>query len=177
MTKMKLFLAAVGILGTGFAVDRYAQLQHLYFIEGWLDTPLHFLCGIGAGFLTLWLVSIIGLLPVDGQARAPWDESFGRRAPWWRTFVVVLAGVAVIGIVWELYEVFMFSLTDKPLSDGYIFDTLKDIVNDFLGGSLAWAAFYRVQWKIWQVEAGLMRHESHSMAAPGQEPAPIFFLK
>lgn len=152
MNTMKLFTASFGILGTGMLADRYAHLYDLYFVEGWFDTPMHFFCGIGAGFLTLWFIAVMGLLPTSGQVRPSWDGSFGRHAPWWRTYIAVFAGVALIGVVWELYEVGNLALADKPLPYGYLFDTSKDIINDLLGATVAWATFRKVQLNAWQAE-------------------------
>ena len=97
-----------------------------YYIYTWIDNPLHVMGGafVALLFLNLFLV------------RKPQITFHHPLA----LFVLGLSFVAFIGIVWELYEFFsdIFILHAYPpfsAPPDLHFDTLKDLVNDLLGGA------------------------------------------
>ena len=48
----------------------------------------------------------------------------------------IILGVIVVGIVWELFEIF-YELTGHPLwTKLYYIDTIKDMIDDVLGGAI-----------------------------------------
>ncbi|MEK7627903.1 MAG: hypothetical protein AAB421_00585 [Patescibacteria group bacterium] len=151
MTK-RLFFAGTSILVLTLAVHLYAQTGKLYWQVWWLDIPMHYFGGIGAGFFGLWFASLLGVLPRTGDASSTlWgvEIRFPQGVPRWWSLLWTLIAVAIIGIGWEMLEVFLLAYFDKPIPFGYIEDTLKDLVMDTLGATTAWAAFHRVQWQAW----------------------------
>ena len=56
------------------------------------------------------------------------------------SFVLVLGIVALVGIIWELFEFSLdvfFASSNVPLQQGGLVDTMIDLIFDLLGGSLA----------------------------------------
>ncbi|MFA6601735.1 MAG: hypothetical protein WCT02_02645 [Candidatus Paceibacterota bacterium] len=97
----------------------------LYFQLSFLDIILHILGGLGIGLLASALYD-------SGLGR-----SFGRRR---FIFLVVLAA----GLVWEglevNYDIARYSLWTTP----YYLDTLKDLLDDIIGGALVVISLGRV---------------------------------
>jgi hypothetical protein len=83
----------------------------------WLDTPMHFLGGVGAG----WFASL----------------AFPERGNGLKRFLLGLGMVAFIGVVWELFEwnanLFLGNRSGVSFQ-GDLNDTMKDLVMDLLGG-------------------------------------------
>lgn len=103
---------------TGFiAVAHYLAYEFtLYYQYPWLDVPMHILGGITAAFGFL-------LLPVF-HIELP--ERYIDLLP-------VLAFVLVIGLVWELFEIWI----GLPLIEGtYEQDLFGDLAMDLVGGAL-----------------------------------------
>lgn len=90
-----------------------------YFTTNWYDWPVHFLGGVWAALFLLWAFDL------------PYMGRFKRFA----TLESILGLVFLIGLTWEGYELF-FRLTDMH-AVGYGLDTLHDLVNDVLGGAVA----------------------------------------
>src|SRR3989344_5854517 len=81
------------------------------------DSILHMLAGAGLGFFILALMSTLKL---------------GR----WRTIFDVTVGMLLLGIIWELFEIY-FNITGYELwSTMYYFDTVKDLILDVVGAAL-----------------------------------------
>lgn len=92
----------------------------LYGLVWWWDVMTHFLGGIFIGFLVLALVnSKIG-------------RTVCKNHSWW----LWVAGALAIYIGWEVYEV-VVNLVIPTHTFDYL-DTLHDIVNDCLGGLVAY---------------------------------------
>ena len=152
MMKNRLLLAAVIVLGTAFSVHVYAHLEKLYWHVWWLDIPMHFFGGVGGGFLGLWAALVLGLLPLTGR-RA---DSFGSATISWKdsphvwSLGCALVATAIIGLAWEVLEVFLLAYSGYAIPAGYIPDTTLDLIMDAVGATTAWWIFYRVQWETWQ---------------------------
>lgn len=100
-----------------------------YIILGWYDIPMHILGGLWVGLMLAHFfgkkLKIINL-----------KDNF------WATFLFVLGTATVIGVFWEFYEFFMSQLAYlfiRIFSKGNmeLADTLKDILDDMIGGSIA----------------------------------------
>lgn len=150
--KNRLFLAAVTVLGTAFSVHVYAHFEDLYWYVWWLDIPMHFFGGVGVGFFGLWVALVLGLLPFSGRKA----QSFGSATISWKgnphvwSLGCAIVTVAIVGLAWEVLEVFLLAYTGNPIPQGYIADTSLDLVMDAAGAMTAWWIFYRVQWEAWQ---------------------------
>ena len=90
------------------------------------DSILHFLGGAGIGFFLCGFVA---------SYRRRFIDSFTSLLAQPRA--VIIWGVFIAGIVWELFEI-VYNITGYPLwSKMYYVDTIKDIILDSFGGFLA----------------------------------------
>lgn len=95
----------------------------LYSLWEYLDVPMHLLGGVVAAWS---LVRFVAVLPVK------WRPVI---RPAWARYLFWLGLVALVTIVWEIYEVIFdyFSPFPTPMT---LIDTLGDMVNGLLGASL-----------------------------------------
>lgn len=99
-----------------------------YWTYKWFDIPMHFLGGLWVALTALWIFCYFG------YTNSITNYKF-------RTFFVVLFTVLIVGVSWEIFEVFgkMTFINDV----GYWFDTTKDLTNDFIGGIVAYLYFIK----------------------------------
>jgi hypothetical protein len=114
------FAAAVG--------HSFASRSGLYFSVGYTDVLMHFLGGIWAGLAALLVFFTSGFVRLPRRNRRV-------------VAVVTMAGVLVIGLAWEVHELFL-GLVDFG-RDG-VADTLGDLGMDILGGLVSLAYFWTV---------------------------------
>ncbi len=88
-----------------------------YWIFRWFDNPMHVLGGIFAGYLGILF-----------QTMRTMDVK--KRPSLW----VALSAALTVGIAWEILE---YSYGLAGLDPIHRFDTLKDLVNDMMGGVIA----------------------------------------
>lgn len=82
------------------------------------DILMHILGGIGIG------LTIFAIINLHGKTIERKREA-------------VIFGVLVVGLVWELFEMY-FDITGMPLwTIPYYIDTAKDLFDDLLGGAIA----------------------------------------
>ncbi len=105
----------LGIAVFVVALHGMASAFGWYWIFRWFDIPMHILGGVFAGYL--------GMIGYVFATR-------NRRPPAW---VSVLSALAV-GIAWEILE-HQYGLAG--LDPVHRFDTLKDLVDDMMGGVIA----------------------------------------
>jgi hypothetical protein len=130
--KNRIFLPELLFFALLTAVLHYISLvNHLYFTVYWFDIPMHFLGGLTMGFLALFIFFTSGYVP-------PLSRIKDNRCA---VFVVVVSFTLVIGLGWELWEIFV-GFSDVMKDQG---DTMLDLVMDFFG---ALAAFYYSKTKI-----------------------------
>jgi len=103
---------------------------YLYWTVPWFDIPMHFLGGFVIGLLALYLFY------VSDWAEFPKDHLGS-------IFTMTLGSVLLVGLGWELWELFM-GLTDA-LND--LVDTFVDLVMDILGGIAAFLYGKRFVWQ------------------------------
>lgn len=102
---------------------------NLYVGLGWYDIPMHMLAGLWVGLmLAHFFGHKTGLIGLGGS--------------FWLTFVFVLGTVTAIGVFWEFYEFFVSQILPHlspsfEVGHMYLPDTLKDILDDMTGGSVA----------------------------------------
>ncbi len=114
-----LFIASVNLL---------ADYWHLYYYIWWLDIPMHILGG-------LWIGLTVLSIYYRKSKRGKKDH-----LPLF-VYTLTIATVLFIGIAWEIYE---FAVDRVVAAFGIsLGDSLKDLVDDLLGGVLAAFIFVR----------------------------------
>ncbi len=93
---------------------------------------MHFLGGFWFGFSTLWILFFSGYLKIPDR------KTFG--------FFVLVAFCSSIsvGIAWEIFE-YIAGVTS--FVDGYVFDTVKDLIMDTFGGIVSAIFLYKAYQK------------------------------
>ncbi|HEU0085726.1 MAG TPA: hypothetical protein VFQ59_02085 [Candidatus Paceibacterota bacterium] len=121
MERKKLGIPLVILVFFILFINYVAMKFHWYSALPWFDMPMHFL----GGFWVALLVAFI--LP---------SRHFSIH------FVLkILAGVLLIGILWEIFEVTLNTITVKDTFD--MVDTLSDLFFDIVGGLAATLVLYR----------------------------------
>lgn len=110
-------LYAVALLIASIAVIHIASLQwYLYWQFVWLDVPVHFLGGVWIALFVIWVLGRIGRSP---------------------GLLEIVVWVALVGVAWELFELW----GGIPMEDNFAFDTALDLLMDLIGACVgfAWA--------------------------------------
>ncbi len=116
--------ALIGLLilsGVVFILNKVALVHFFYWRFWWYDIMMHFTGGILIGGLILW-----GILRVR--------PNISRGS----LFLMLVIGTIIVGMGWEVME-YTGGITNGEA--GYAFDTVKDLINDTLGGLLAWSIY------------------------------------
>ena len=110
-----------------------------YWIYRWFDTAMHLMGGAWVALLFFYLF--------EERFRV-----FDAKKNFLFTIMIVLGFVVLVGILWEFYEYFHDTFiahlspnTPRPHSNLYI-DTLKDFLNDLIGGTsaiLVWWFYFK----------------------------------
>ncbi len=118
---MKTYLFALLVLCVVLLMHMIG-LRGLYVHFPPYDIILHILGGIGIGLAVSAFIKIHGRNIVHKR-------------------LAVIIGVLIIGLIWELFEVY-YDIAGYPLwTTPYFIDTAKDLLDDIIGGSLAaWIA-------------------------------------
>ncbi len=100
----------------------------LYWRFSWFEIIIHILSGLWVGLIILWLSSILGQINSLKEYRV-------------KSFLIAFLSAIFIGVVWELIENFaqITFINDK----GYGLNTAFDILNDGLGGIIAYLYFIK----------------------------------
>jgi hypothetical protein len=137
-------------LGVVHALNIPTALNGLQLETWWLDIPFHLFGGMGVGLFALWFGVWRGFLPTaenGGWLAGRMRVAFPDGAPWWWSFLFVAAITAIIGLTWEIYEVFIVWYFNLQLPSDYLSDTVKDLFLDMAGATTAWAAIrYNVKY-------------------------------
>ena len=115
MDRKKLLARIVILMILLFIFDRLASKFYWYFTVWWFDMPMHFFGGIWVGlfFLYAYKVKNISL----------------------RSVIEVTLSVLVMGILWEIFEFYVFNGIGRYPFD--LLDTFSDIFFDLAGGLTA----------------------------------------
>ena len=121
MFKHPFFWFLFGILVVIALMHQIGMAYHWYLYFWWFDVVLHFLGGIWIGGMTLWFYFLTGT----------------KKNVTTNVHVFVIAGITVliIGVAWEIFQIVIF--TGVIDEDGYMFDTISDLILDTLGGLTA----------------------------------------
>jgi hypothetical protein len=116
---MKIYISALVVLGI-VLMAHISGLGGLYYQIDSYDIFMHILGGVGIGLFAVALLR---------SYRS--GMFFSRRN--------VVLSVIMVGVVWEVFEMY-FNLTGHPLwTKLYYIDTVKDLVDDTVGGVfVAW---------------------------------------
>lgn len=109
-------ILAIGIL------QQVAIEYYLYWTLEWFDILMHFLGGFWFGYSALWILFF------SGYVNTPKRDDI-------KFFIIVALKIAiVVGLLWEVFEYATgITFSYGPVAD-HVFDTVKDIVMDSVGG-------------------------------------------
>ncbi len=119
----RLILTVALILAMLFLGLHFAGIAfYLYWMYWWYDVLMHFLAGIIGGLSAYWV------LFCSGRLLSKHDIS--RKT----SVLIVLACMMVVGVGWEVFE-YMYDIAGS--GEGYVLDTMNDLVLDGCGAALA----------------------------------------
>lgn len=125
MLKKPLFLETFVLLAIVGVLNYVAVKFHLYWTVGEFDSAVHFFGGATASFFFLWLYFYSGLFNPSNRSLS-------------KFLFVALFGAMLVSVLWEVFELMLGEASIKKSE--YPFDTVLDLIMDFLG-ALA-ACFY-----------------------------------
>lgn len=102
---------------------------YFYWKFWWFDILMHFFGGLWIGLMALWLVFLSGYI-------------IRFHLSYRTAFFTAIFSVIVIGIGWELFEVWSGVLLEEKAN--YIFDTTIDFIMDLAG---AFLGYLYIVWK------------------------------
>jgi hypothetical protein len=125
--KMSMILSLLAI----FTVHALALSFKWYYSVWWLDIPMHIMGGIWVASAFFYTARMRNILPANTAAAV----------------IFCLGVVALVGVLWEFYEfladIYVFHKYTPLAAPGVLhFDTLKDLFDDLVGGSLALLALF-----------------------------------
>ncbi len=112
----QLIIRALLLVLVIFILNTLAMYFYWYVSIPWLDIPMHFLGGVFIAF-------VMGAV----FFKKTLSFSFSKK------LLVILSGVLVLGIVWELFEFSVFTVV-KFVEPNSPIDTATDLVLDLVGG-------------------------------------------
>ncbi len=110
-------------------------VTHGYDTLNQIDIPMHLLGGFAVGILGL---------AIHHQVSTKHHNS---ASPWWYHFMFVIGFAMLIGVLWEFYEFFLDRTVNfwyhLPTSQVSLGDTMKDLLDDGIGASVAFWLFQK----------------------------------
>jgi hypothetical protein len=128
--KQPLFIEVLSLTIVVAIIHWIASIYYFYYLVPNLDILMHFLGGLLIGLIILSLLFVRRLF---GFAHTHHGV----------VITTTLFGVLLIGLGWELFEVF-FDMTAITRID--LFDTLLDLVMDLIGGGVSLWWYYSMVW-------------------------------
>ena len=128
MFKQKPFPFCMLILAVLVVLHAVGSYYSWYWVYPWFDVPVHIMSGLWIGLVFLWLSSVFDQINSLKEYRA-------------KSFLVAFVSAILIGVIWELVENY-YQLTFIRDAN-YGLNTALDILNDGLGGVLAYLYFVR----------------------------------
>ena len=104
-----------------YILDYYAKIHSFYFSIWWFDIMMHFLGGLLAALVFIRVLYVGNWFGYDFRKHTTF-------------FINILGAVLVVGLAWELFEVFA-GMTEITALD--IRDTIEDLIMDTLGAIVA----------------------------------------
>jgi hypothetical protein len=121
LLKQPIFVFLFWLLFTISLLHHIAIFFYLYWTVWWFDMVMHFLGGMGMATSILWLIFWSGIL---GKHQS---------LPLWKAFFIALTASLVIGILWEIFEIYGGIIVwpdERP-------DSISDLILDMIGGLAA----------------------------------------
>lgn len=123
MLKQPLFITSFITLLIVGILHIIATEFYLYWTFPWFDNLMHFLGGLWFGITSIWFFFFSG-----------YAKKFTSKLTARNILTVSIASVIVIGVLWELFEIYAGVLT---LEIDYPLDTSTDLLMDILGAVVA----------------------------------------
>lgn len=109
-----------------------ATIFYLYWSIWWYDLPLHFLGGIFITLGSLWSLFFSGYVRAI-RVRNPFS-----------LLLIALVITFSVGILWELFE---FAVGPDFARQGYVADTVVDLIMDIAGSLTGYLFFYFMKYE------------------------------
>ncbi len=128
MKSRRLTYALVLLIFFIWGVNTLADVLHLYYLIWWFDIPMHMLGGLWVALTSLVIYYHTGWITRKDRSTS---------------FVVAgaIATTLFIGLLWEVFEFSVEHLV--KLNDNGLLDTLKDLVDDLIGGTVGTIIFIK----------------------------------
>ncbi|MFA6353713.1 MAG: hypothetical protein WCW93_02165 [Candidatus Paceibacterota bacterium] len=123
--RKRLFKILAYLIFLLFLLNYVASKFYWYFSIWWIDMPIHFLGGLCAGFVVIWLLSF---------KKLSFDLFISTQTVWNFIFKIFL-GVLSIGVLWELFEILFNNIIAQNSFN--TLDTISDVFFDLVGGTFA----------------------------------------
>lgn len=118
--KLHLLYTSLALAAAIYILHMLANALYLYWIYWWFDVLMHFTVGVTVGLISYWVLFYSGLL---------FDDLRGK----WFRILAVAACILVAGVAWEVFE-YVYGITDSH--EGYVLDTVNDLILDVAGAVL-----------------------------------------
>ncbi len=128
MFKQKPFPASLIVLVILIALHGVGSYYSLYWRFSWYDVLVHIFSGLWIALILLWLASVLGQINSLKEYKV-------------KSFLIAFVSAVLIGVIWELVE--NYGQITYTNMQGYGLDTALDILNDALGGILAYLYFVK----------------------------------
>lgn len=128
-TRKPLFWEILGVIILIGVLHKVALSLYLYWTTNWYDIMMHLLGGFWIGIVVIYIFFVSGYFSLPKENRL-------------LVFLFTLSAVLVVGLGWELWELFA-RLTDV-FEDKV--DTIMDVIVDFIGGALAFIYSKKYIW-------------------------------
>ena len=126
--KQKPFPFSFLVLAILIALHLVGSYYSLYWKFDWYDSVVHIISGLWAALLILWLCSVLGQINSLKEYKT-------------KALLIAFISAVLIGIIWELVENY-YQVTYTSAGSYYL-DTAMDLLNDGLGGIMAYLYFIR----------------------------------
>jgi VanZ family protein len=108
-------------------LNKLALVNFWFWKYWWYDIMMHFLGGLWVGMMFLWFFYFSNIFE-------KFDKSFLNIV-----FASILS-VWIIGVGWEVFEVWA---DPQYFREGYVFDTVLDLIMDTLGAIIGGVIYYK----------------------------------
>ncbi len=122
MQKNSVLLLTLVLAVIGAALYYLAAAFYFYWTYWWFDVLMHFLVSLTGGLGIFWGLFDSGII---------FRKRFNSKKA---SILMVLLCVLVVGIGWEIFE-YVNDFTDS--TEGYVLDTINDIILDSAGAIVA----------------------------------------
>lgn len=124
---IKRYVLALLVLILILVAHILAMFNGWYYIQ-YFDVGMHIAGGFG---IALLCIAIMGRRTKNMSNKV--------------LFRNIILGTMLFGLLWEIFEI-VEDVSGFPLwSNPYMIDTLKDLVNDFIGGTITYFVFLKIK--------------------------------